>query len=128
MAHLILEYSANLDENLHIQALFENLIETAVATTLFPLAGIRCRAHRSEQYRIADGNPDFGFVHLHVRIGRGRSEEEKHSAAKALFDCLTDHLQKLYEQQGLAISFEMTELPESLKYNQNNLRNYLAKA
>ncbi len=126
MPHFIMEYSANLDDKLEIPLLFEKLAEAAVATGVFPLAGIRCRAHRCEDYRVADGNPDFGFVHLHVKLGTGRTEQEKEGAAKAVFDTLSAYLQPLYDQSGLAISFEMTELPVSLKYNQNNLRDYIA--
>lgn len=126
MAHFILEYSANLDTNtLALDKLLEHLVQAAVDTGLFPLAGIRSRAHRCEHFRVADGSPDYGFVHLHVKLGTGRTEEEKKAAAKAFFDTLSTHLQPLYEQQGLAISFEMTELPATLKYNQNNLRDYM---
>ena len=129
MAHFILEYSANLGQTaLALDLLFEKLHQTALDTALFPLAGIRSRAHRCGHYRIADGNPEFSFVHLQFKVGAGRTEQEKQIAAKAIFDTLSAHLQTLYEQQGLAISFEMTELPVTLKYNQNNLRDYLANA
>ena len=125
MPHFILEYSANLDKEIEFSHLFEQIIDTAVATGVFPLAGIRCRAHRCEHYRIADGNPEFGFVHLHVKLGAGRTEEVKASAAEAIFATLTEYFKALYDKQGLALSFEMTELPVTLKYNHNNLRNYL---
>ncbi|NQY89778.1 MAG: 5-carboxymethyl-2-hydroxymuconate isomerase [Colwellia sp.] len=125
MPHFILEHSGNLtNESLDLDGLFSRLIDEAVGTGIFPLAGIRCRAHNCEYFRVADGTPSFGFVHLHVRIGSGRSEEQKASAAKMLFGVLTEHLSALYESQGLAISFELTELPVH-KFNQNNLRDYL---
>jgi 5-carboxymethyl-2-hydroxymuconate isomerase len=127
MPHFILEHSGNLtNESLDLDGLFSRLIDEAVGTGIFPLAGIRCRAHNCEYFRVADGTPSFGFVHLHVRIGSGRSEEQKASAAKVLFGVLTEHLSALYESQGLAISFELTELPVH-KFNQNNLRDYLVK-
>jgi 5-carboxymethyl-2-hydroxymuconate isomerase len=127
MPHFILEHSGNLtDEALNLDALFERLIDTAVGTGIFPLAGIRCRAHKCEHFRVADGTATFGFVHLHVRIGAGRTEEQKADAAKVLFAALTDHLSAIYVSQGLAISFELSELPAH-KFNQNNLRDYLAK-
>ncbi|MEM5550180.1 hypothetical protein WNY63_05480 [Pseudoalteromonas neustonica] len=127
MPHFILEHSGNLtSESLNLDALFTRLIDEAVGTGIFPLAGIRCRAHNCEHFRIADGTDSFGFVHLHVRIGSGRTEEQKASAAKALFAVLTEHLSAIYESQGLAISFELSELP-SHKFNQNNLRDYLTK-
>jgi 5-carboxymethyl-2-hydroxymuconate isomerase len=127
MPHFILEHSGNLtDESLNLDALFERLVDTAVGTGIFPLAGIRCRAHNCEHFRVADGTDTFGFVHLHVRIGAGRTEEQKADAAKELFAALTDHLSAIYDSQGLAISFELSELPVH-KFNQNNLRDYLAK-
>ncbi len=127
MAHFMLEYSSNLaPDKLALTALFEKLHQAAVDTGLFPLAGIRSRAHRCDDFRIADGNPHYSFVHLHIRLGKGRTETEKTAAAKAFFDILSAHLQPLYDSQGLAISFEMTELPATLKYNQNNLRDYIA--
>lgn len=128
MPHFILEHSANLtDESLDLDVLFKRLIDEAVATGIFPLAGIRCRAHNCEHFRIADGTPSFAFVHLNVRIGSGRSEEQKASAAKVLFAVLSEHLSAIYESQGLAISFELTELPVH-KFNQNNLRDHLTKS
>ncbi len=128
MAHLIVEYSANLDpETLALDALLARLVDTAVATGLFPVAGIRARAHRCEHFYIADGNPDYGFVHLEFKVGSGRSSAEKTAAGDALLAALTTHLQPLFDRQGLAISFEMSELPE-IKANKNNLRDYLARA
>ena len=127
MPHFILEHSGNLDNNvLNLDGLFSKLIDKAVGTGIFPLAGIRCRAHNCEHFRVADGTPSFAFVHLHVRIGSGRSEEQKASASKVLFGVLTKHLATIYESQGLAISFDLNELPVH-KFNQNNLRDYLAK-
>lgn len=126
MAHFILEYSANLKpDELDLNTLFEKLHQAALATKLFPLAGIRSRAHRCEHFRIADGDATYGFVHLHVKLGAGRSDAEKKAAAESFFDVLGSHLNPIYEQQGLAISFEMNELPSILKYNKNNLRNYV---
>ena len=126
MAHFILEYSDNLSEAaLCLDSLFESLHNAAVDTGLFPLAGIRSRTHRCDSYRVADGSPEFAFVHLEVKLGAGRSEHDKSSAAKEFFDILSYHLEGLYQQQGLAVSFEMNELPETLKFNKNNLREYL---
>ena len=127
MPHFILEHSGNLsNDSLNLDVLFERLVDAAVGTGIFPLAGIRCRAHNCEHFRVADGTDSFGFVHLHVRIGSGRTEEQKANAAKVLFSVLTEHLSVLYESQGLALSFELSELPTH-KFNQNNLRDYLVK-
>lgn len=127
MPHFILEHSGNLSgESIDVDGLFESLTNEAVATGIFPLAGIRCRAHHCDYFRVANGDPNFAFVHLNVRIGEGRSEEQKAHASKRLFAVLTEHLAVIYDSQGLAISFELTELP-SHKFNQNNLRDHIAK-
>ena len=127
MAHFILEYSANLDvKKLALSELFCKLHDEAFKTGLFPLAGMRSRAHRAEDYRVANGDPNFAFVHLNFRIGAGRTEEEKMRAFEVLRDALIKHCDDLYHSQGLAISFELTELPEKLRHNHNNLRLYMS--
>ena len=73
MPHFIMEYSANLDEDLDIPELFRQLNETAIGTGVFPIGGIRTRAIRCEHYRIAEGDPDNTFIHLPPRWGQGVS-------------------------------------------------------
>ena len=126
MAHFVLEYSANIPaETLSISTLFANLHQAAVDTGLFPLKGIRSRAYVCREYRLADGNPEHIFVHLTVLLGAGRSLEERELAAKSFFKLLEAHFASCYEQRGVALSFEMKELEPFLKYNKNNLQDYL---
>lgn len=124
MAHFILEYSTNLDDKFNPVSLLGDLIEAAVATGNFPRAGCRGRAHPCSEYYVGDGRADFAFVHLQVRLGAGRSEEEKQTAQEALLAVLNHHLGDLLASQGLAVSCELVELPE-IKANLNNLRDYL---
>ncbi|WP_339671025.1 5-carboxymethyl-2-hydroxymuconate Delta-isomerase [Dasania marina] len=127
MPHFILEHSTNIDDELlALDQLFEKLHNAALATKLYPLAGIRSRAHRCDNFRVANGNPNYAFLHLQVKIGAGRSDEEKQSSAQAFFKVLSEHLAPIQQQQGLGISFELNELPEVLKYNLNNLREHLS--
>lgn len=126
MPHFILEYSDNLgQDDAAIQSLFSDLYESAVGTGLFPAKGIRFRAYPCHQYRIADGNPGHGFVHLEVKLGVGRALEDRKSAAELIFATLTAHLQPLIEVRGMAISFEMKELEAVTKFNKNNIQDYL---
>lgn len=126
MAHFILEYSSNLNKSaIDISGLFEKLHHCVVNTGLFPIAGLRSRAYPSEDYRVADGNPNFGFAHLKFHIGPGRSDHDKENALSLLTDIIKDHFNPIIKKQGIAISFEITELPQTLRVNINNLRNYL---
>lgn len=124
--HFILEYSDNIDkEELRLQELFAKLHETAVGTGLFPLKGMRSRAYPTYDYRLADGNPNHMFAHLSAMVGRGRTMEEREPAAKAFFAVLTEHFADSYAKRGVALSFEMRELEEVLKYNKNNFGDHI---
>ena len=56
MPHFILEYSANIKDELNLDGLFKALNETAMETGVFPLGGIRFRALRCDDYLIADAD------------------------------------------------------------------------
>ena len=124
MAHFILEYSTNLDDKFDPGDLLGELVEAAVATGVFPRAGCRGRAHPCSEYYVGDGRAEFGFVHLQVRLGAGRTLDERQLAQDALLAVLQQHLGDLLSSQGLAVSCELVELPE-IKANINNLRDYL---
>jgi len=126
MAHFILEYSHNLQlTDQSVQNLFLKIHEAAVDTGLFPLKGLRSRAYPSSQYRVADGNPNHGFAHLEIKLGAGRSLEERKIAAEVFFDILCNHFSDQICQRGLALSFEMKELEPVLKFNKNNVQEFL---
>ena len=123
MAHFIVEYSANLTpQELRLDALFAALHAAAVATGIFPLAGIRSRALRCMDFRVADGNPDNAFVHVTMKVGAGRSGAELQHAADAINTTLNAHLDALFATRGLALSLELVELHAQLRFNRNNLR------
>lgn len=126
MAHFVLEYSDNIDKDtLALQELFAKLHQAADDTGLFPLKGIRSRGYACHDYRMADGNPNHMFVHLEVKLGAGRSMEERESAAQSFFGVLSAHFAGSFDTRGVAMSFEMKELEPVLKYNKNNIQDYL---
>ncbi|MEM8497702.1 MAG: 5-carboxymethyl-2-hydroxymuconate isomerase [Pseudomonadota bacterium] len=126
MAHFVLEYSANLDsETLAIGNLFKKLHETVAAGGVFPLAGMRSRAYCANDYCIANGDANHAFVHLNFKIGTGRSEKEQAEAFEVVKGVLLDHLDTTYQSRAVAISVEMNELPEKLRHNANNVRDYI---
>lgn len=120
MPHLIVEYSNNLDEEaLDVAALLETLTRTAVATGLFPEAGLRARAYRADWQRVADGDPDKGFVHVAMNVGRGRDPAERQAAGEQIFAAIRDQLSGFMAGQRLSLSFEMREI-DPVKFNYRN--------
>jgi 5-carboxymethyl-2-hydroxymuconate isomerase len=62
MPHFSIEYSANLDAHVDMTEICEIVRRAAVETGIFPVGGIRVRAIRCEDYAIADGRHDYGFL------------------------------------------------------------------
>ena len=121
MPHFILEYSANLDGELNLDGLFKALHESALETGVFALGGIRFRAHRCDDYLIADADPGNAFVHVTARIGRRRDPDVRQAVAEKIFNTLAEYLDALYQARPLAISFELTELTPGLSFRKNNI-------
>ena len=107
----------------------EELIEiahaTAVDTEVFPLGGLRVRAARREHYKIADGHPDNGFIHIELKIGPGRDKKTKKSALEKIFSTVEKYLRPIHENSPLAMSAELNEFDSELRINQNNIRKYI---
>ena len=127
MPHLTIEYSANLGDELDIQALVDRIHETALETGIFPLGGVRTRAEARAYYRIANGDPAAGYIHMIVRIGAGRDFEVRRSAGDRIFGALCDFTQDLYDRRPLALSFELHEIPADMAWRKNNLHDLLKK-
>lgn len=126
MPHLIVEYSANIEDQIALDALLDKLHTSALATGVFPIGGLRVRAHRAKDYRIADLAADNGFVHVTAMIGQGRPLDVQQRAAEELFATLTAHLDSLYATSPLAISLNLQEFPV-LSFKKNNLHEYVKR-
>ena len=127
MPHLIVEYSANIEDQIALDALLDKLHTCALGTGVFPLGGLRVRAHRTDAYRIADKAPDNGFVHVTAIIGHGRPLDVQQRAGEELLAALTEHLQSLYERSPLAISLNIQESHPVLNFKKNNLHEHVQR-
>lgn len=125
MPHFIAEYSANLLDSVEFQDLFQQVNDFLGSTGVFPLGGIRSRAIRLDQYRVADGKHDYAFVHMTLKVGSGRDLETRQKVATELFAVIEQFFQPLKAERLLAISFEMTELDPVLNFKSNNIHQFL---
>ena len=128
MPHLIIEYSSNLDESVDITSLCASLRDAAAATGIFPLAGIRVRAFRSEHYAIADGAPSNGFIDISVRLREGRPAEVRKRAASEIFEAAEQFLRPALESLPLALSLELRNIDAELSPKINTIRSRTAGA
>lgn len=127
MPHLIVEYSANIERDIALDALLDKLHACALRTGVFPLGGLRVRAHRTDHYRIADKAPENGFVHVTALIGHGRALDVQQRAGEQLFATLTEHLAALYDKSPLALSLNVQEFHPVLNFKKNNLHEHVQK-
>jgi 5-carboxymethyl-2-hydroxymuconate isomerase len=125
MPHFTLEYSANLDARVDIGKLVEVVRKAAVETGIFPLGGIRVRAIRCEHYAIADGNPDFGFLAMVLRLGEGRDLATRKKAGEHIFKTLSGHLDPVFASSKFALSFDMQINNKEASWKRNNIHDTL---
>ncbi len=121
MPHIIAEYSANLEDRLDVGALVADLHQAAIDSAVAELAGIRTRAARREHFRVADGDPANGFVHIVARLRIGRSEEQRRKLGQMLFDAADKRLAAAYTTHPIGLTVEIHEI-DQLTFRRNTLR------
>ncbi|MCM7532009.1 5-carboxymethyl-2-hydroxymuconate Delta-isomerase [Enterobacter quasiroggenkampii] len=121
MPHFIAECTDNIREQADLPALFAKVNEALAATGIFPIGGIRSRAHWLDTWQMADGKHDYAFVHMTLKIGAGRSLESREEVGEMLFALIKTHFAALMASRYLALSFELDELHPTLNYKQNNV-------
>jgi 5-carboxymethyl-2-hydroxymuconate isomerase len=125
MPHFTIEYSANLDGRVDMGKVVEVVRKAAVETGIFPLGGIRVRAVKCEHFAIADGNPQFGFLDMVLRLGEGRDLATRKKAGEHIFKALSAHLDPLFAETKFALSFDMQINDKDTSWKRNNIHDAL---
>lgn len=125
MPHFIVEYSGNLKSEINFDEFFEKVHTCLGNSGVFPLGGIRSRAICMEDYRIADAQHDYAFIHILLKIGSGRDESTRKRVCDELFEVIENYFAPLQAKRLLAISFEMQEIHPVLTYKKNNIHAFL---
>ena len=125
MPHFTIEYSANLDARVDMAGVVEVVRKAAVETGIFPLGGIRVRAVRCEHYTIGDGNPDFAFLDMVLRLGEGRDLQTRKTAGEHIFRALSAHLDPVFAKSKFALSFDMQINDKETSWKCNNIHEAL---
>jgi len=122
MPHFILEYTDNIKNDIHIESLLKKVNNLLISySTIIPIGGIRSRAIELNHYYIADGTEDDAFVHATLKIGNGRTENDKREVSDKLFEMLQSHFSELFSKRFLALSLELYEFNEFGTYKRNNI-------
>lgn len=119
MPHLTMEYSANLEAKADIAALCQTAKTAMMDTGLFELGAVRVRALRCEHYAIADEAADNAFLAVLVRIGAGRTLEEKKHLGETLHSAFSQMLAPLFATPHFALSVDIIENDPALSWKKN---------
>ena len=123
MPHVVVEYSGNIKGEADIPGLLWRIQKTIldVGGGDFPVAALRLRAREYEDYVIADGDPDYAFVCINIRVAKGRPEELKKRTFDAVFAAVKDHLKPVYDSRVMGLSMDVEEFGERLAYKASRL-------
>ncbi len=125
MPHIMLDYSANMEERTDIAALCDHLRRAAIETGVFPMPGIRVRAFAATHTSIADGDPKHGYIDISIRLREGRDQKTRETAVQAIFEAAKDFLQPALQEYSIALSAEMRNIDASLSPKTGTIRDHL---
>ena len=119
MPHLTLEYSDNIEVD--VQPLLARLHEEVVATGAINLKGIKSRAIKHTQYRVADGDPDYAFVHIGLLIREGRPIEVQKEATQRVMKVLKETFGHLFGTRKLSLTVDLKEMRDGIALTDHNI-------
>lgn len=125
MPHISIEYSRNLEARLDMPGFLRVVRDAAVATGVFPPAGIRVRAFAADHVLIADGEPDHAFIDIGIRLRGGRSPEDKARATAAVFAAAEAFCADDLAANSLMLSLEMRDIDPALSPKTSSIRRFL---
>ena len=119
MPHLTVEYTGNLD--FEVQPLLARMHSEVAATGAINLKGLKSRALRHDDYRIADGNPDYAFVHVNLLIRDGRPLDVQKDLAQRVMAVLKETFGNRFENGHLSLSVDIKEMREGVALTFHNI-------
>ena len=125
MPHISLEYSANMEDELPLDALCDAVLEAALGNGVFEVGAVRVRAIRCDHYAIADRDPRNGFVDGSLRLGGRRDLATKRRVGEAIVEAMSTCLAPWLEGEHFALSFEVRDIDPDLSFKKNAMHKRL---
>jgi len=117
MPHLVILYTPNLDAATDMTALCRALADTMLAVKdedgkqVFPTGGTRVLAYPAAHYAVADGQRDYAFVYLNLRMGAGRTAATQKRAGDAVLAVAKAHFDPLMATRLIGVTVNVDESP-----------------
>jgi 5-carboxymethyl-2-hydroxymuconate isomerase len=133
MPHLVVLYTANLEAETDMQLLCRRLADAMLAVRderaaqVYPSGGVRVLAYPASHYAVADGQRDYAFVYLNLRMARGRSEAVRRSAGEALLAVAKAHFEPLFARRHIGLTLQIDEGQEVFDAKHSTIHPLFAK-
>ena len=117
MPHCVILYTPNIESRTDMGALCRAMADTMLTVRdeagkqVFPTGGTRVLAYPAAHYAVADGQGDYAFVYLNVRMGLGRSEAVKQHAGDTLMAVVRQHFAPIFDSSLVGITLQIDESP-----------------
>ena len=115
MPHCVILYTPNLETRTDVGALCRKLADTMLKVRdeagkqVFPTAGTRVLAYPAAHYAVADGEEDYAFLYINVRMAGGRSKEVHHRAGDRMLEVVKEHFAPIFQQELIGITLQIDE-------------------
>ena len=117
MPHCVILYTGNVETKTNMGALCRKLADSMLTVRdeagnqVFPTGGTRVLAYPASHYAVADGEEDYAFMYLNIRMGAGRSAAVKQKAGDQLLAVVKEHFAPIFEQELVGITLQIDESP-----------------
>ncbi|WP_425097959.1 5-carboxymethyl-2-hydroxymuconate Delta-isomerase [Tropicibacter sp. S64] len=106
MPHLSIEYSPGLAPEV-VERLCRAAHGAMTTAGIFPLAGIRVRAHRADVCIVADGLVENDFAAMTLSVGAGRTTDVLKAAGDRIFAAAQEVLSERLAEPHFALSLDI---------------------
>lgn len=114
MPHLVVEHTSNLHD-LQAKELLYSLNHALVETGQIKPNELKSRISSTSQFLIGLGDLKHGFIHVHIYLLAGRSEDQKKQIADAAIQALEEFRAYQAHKLNVQLSVQLTDMP-SLDY------------
>ena len=113
MPHVILEYSANVVDEVDEVALARELTRELAGAGPFKLADVKTRVYRAASFSVAGGDERQSFAHLTLRILAGRDAETRRAAGEHMLGVLRRAFARSLAELDCQLTVEICEMSPS---------------
>ncbi len=152
MPHLVILYTGNLDTVVDMPALCRELADAMLGVRdeagaqVFPTGGTRVLAYPAPHFAVADGGAagraagagktgvsggdpgEYGFMYLHLRMGRGRSAATQKRAGDALLATARTRMDAVMANRHIGVTLQIDEGAEVFDAKHSTLHPLFKKA